>query len=112
MKTALLTGRAGQDGAYLARFFLDKGYEVHGVKRRSYLFNTQRVDAIYQSLRVRDKRFFLHYYGDLSDSTNIIHSRQVTAGSSGLELGGQPLHFVKRQSGGFYYVIHRHFHTQ
>ncbi len=71
MKKALITGITGQDGAYLARFLLDKGYEVHGIKRRSSLFNTQRVDAVYQGLQAKGKRFFLHY-GDLTDSTNII----------------------------------------
>jgi GDPmannose 4,6-dehydratase len=71
MKKALITGITGQDGAYLARFLLDKGYEVHGVKRRSSLFNTQRVDAVYQGVHARNKRFFLHY-GDLTDSANII----------------------------------------
>lgn len=71
MKKALITGITGQDGAYLARFLLEKGYEVHGIKRRSSLFNTERVDAIYQGLHVKDKKFFLHY-GDMTDSTNII----------------------------------------
>jgi len=71
MKTALITGITGQDGAYLARFLLDKGYEVHGIKRRSSLFNTQRVDAIYQGVHVQNKRLFLHY-GDLTDSANLI----------------------------------------
>jgi len=71
MKKALITGITGQDGAYLARFLLEKGYEVHGIKRRSSLFNTQRVDAIYEGLHVHGKRFFLHY-GDLTDSANLI----------------------------------------
>ena len=71
MKKALITGITGQDGAYLARFLLEKGYEVHGIKRRSSLFNTQRVDAIYEGLHVPGKRFFLHY-GDLTDSANLI----------------------------------------
>ncbi len=71
MKKALITGITGQDGAYLARFLLEKGYEVHGIKRRSSLFNTQRIDAIYQGLHTANKRFFLHY-GDLTDSTNLI----------------------------------------
>ena len=71
MKKALITGVTGQDGAYLADLLLEKGYEVHGIKRRSSQFNTQRVDHIYQDPHVEDYRFVLHY-GDLSDSTNII----------------------------------------
>ena len=71
MKKALITGVTGQDGAYLADLLLAKGYEVHGIKRRSSQFNTQRVDHIYQDPHVEDYRFVLHY-GDLSDSTNII----------------------------------------
>lgn len=71
MKKALLTGITGQDGAYLAQLLLDKGYEVHGIKRRSSLFNTQRIDNIYQDPHIQDPKFKLHY-GDLTDSTNII----------------------------------------
>lgn len=71
MKTALIVGVTGQDGVYLARFLLDKGYEVHEIKRRSSLFNAQRINAIYQGLHDLDKRFFLHY-GDLTDSFDII----------------------------------------
>jgi len=71
MKTALITGITGQDGAYLAEFLLAKGYEVHGVKRRSSLFNTQRVDHLYRDLHEENVRFFMHY-GDLTDSTNLI----------------------------------------
>jgi GDPmannose 4,6-dehydratase len=71
LKKALITGVTGQDGAYLSQFLLDKGYEVHGIKRRSSLFNTQRVDHIYQDPHVDNQRFILHY-GDLTDSTNII----------------------------------------
>jgi GDPmannose 4,6-dehydratase len=71
MKTALITGVTGQDGAYLAELLLAKGYEVHGVKRRSSLFNTDRVDHLYQDPHVDHQRFKLHY-GDLSDSTNLI----------------------------------------
>lgn len=77
MKKALITGITGQDGAYLASFLLDKGYEVHGLKRRSSLFNTQRIDHIYQDLHETSARFFLHY-GDLTDSTNIIRIIQET----------------------------------
>jgi len=71
MKKALITGVTGQDGAYLAELLLSKGYEVHGIKRRSSLFNTQRIDHIYEDPHEKDVRFHLHY-GDLSDSTNII----------------------------------------
>lgn len=88
MKKALITGITGQDGAYLARFLLNRGYEVHGIKRRSSLFNTQRVDGIYQGLHVRDKRFFLHY-GDLADSTNIIRLVQKIQPDEIYNLGAQ-----------------------
>ena len=70
MKRALITGITGQDGSYLAEFLLEKGYEVHGIKRRSSLFNTQRVDHIYQDPHVENSRFKLHY-GDLSDTSNL-----------------------------------------
>jgi GDPmannose 4,6-dehydratase len=71
MKKALITGITGQDGAYLAELLLEKGYEVHGVKRRSSLFNTDRIDHLYQDPHEKHVRFKLHY-GDLTDSTNII----------------------------------------
>jgi GDPmannose 4,6-dehydratase len=71
MKKALVTGITGQDGAYLAEFLLSKGYEVHGVKRRSSLFNTDRIDHLYQDPHEKNIRFKLHY-GDLTDSTNLI----------------------------------------
>ena len=70
MKRALITGITGQDGSYLAEFLLEKGYEVHGIKRRSSLFNTQRLDHIYQDPHVENRRFKLHY-GDLSDTSNL-----------------------------------------
>lgn len=70
MKRALITGITGQDGSYLAEFLLEKGYEVHGVKRRSSLFNTQRIDHIYQDPHVENSHFKLHY-GDLSDTSNL-----------------------------------------
>jgi len=70
-KTALITGVTGQDGAYLAELLLDKGYKVHGIKRRSSMFNTDRVDHLYQDPHEPDPRLQLHY-GDLSDSTNLI----------------------------------------
>jgi GDPmannose 4,6-dehydratase len=71
MKLALITGITGQDGAYLAEFLLNKGYEVHGIKRRASLFNTARVDHLYQDPHEKDVRFFMHY-GDLTDATNLI----------------------------------------
>jgi GDPmannose 4,6-dehydratase len=70
MKTALITGITGQDGSYLAEFLLEKGYEVHGIKRRSSSFNTERIDHIYEDSSIHDNRFHLHY-GDLSDSSNL-----------------------------------------
>ena len=70
-KIALITGVTGQDGAYLAELLLDKGYEVHGIKRRASLFNTDRIDHLYQDPHVEHQRFMLHY-GDLTDSTNLI----------------------------------------
>jgi GDPmannose 4,6-dehydratase len=71
MKKAIITGITGQDGAYLAEFLLKKGYEVHGIRRRSSLFNTQRIDHIYNDLNIPAEHLHLHY-GDLTDSTNII----------------------------------------
>jgi GDPmannose 4,6-dehydratase len=76
-KTALITGVTGQDGAYLARLLLDKGYIVHGVKRRSSSFNTARVDDIYLDPREHETRFHLHY-GDMTDATNLIRLVQET----------------------------------
>jgi GDPmannose 4,6-dehydratase len=70
-KKALITGITGQDGAYLAELLLTKGYEVHGVKRRSSLFNTDRIDHLYQDPHINNAKFILHY-GDLTDSTNLI----------------------------------------
>jgi GDPmannose 4,6-dehydratase len=71
MKKALITGITGQDGAYLAELLLKKGYEVHGIKRRSSLFNTDRIDHLYQDPHVDNRNFVMHF-GDLSDSTNLI----------------------------------------
>ena len=70
-KRALITGITGQDGAYLAEFLLNKGYEVHGIKRRASSFNTERIDHIYQDPHDKDRRFHLHY-GDVTDATNLI----------------------------------------
>lgn len=77
MKTALITGITGQDGAYLAELLLEKGYKVHGVKRRSSLMNTDRIDHLYQDPHEADVKFTLHY-GDMTDSTNLIRIIQET----------------------------------
>jgi GDPmannose 4,6-dehydratase len=74
-KKALVTGVTGQDGSYLAEFLLEKGYEVHGIKRRSSSFNTERIDGIYEDPHAEDPRFILHY-GDMTDSTNLIRILQ------------------------------------
>jgi GDPmannose 4,6-dehydratase len=79
-KVALITGITGQDGSYLAEFLLEKGYVVHGIKRRSSLFNTQRVDHIYEDPQVENARFKLHY-GDWSDTSNLNRAFS-TCGSS------------------------------
>jgi GDPmannose 4,6-dehydratase len=88
MKRALITGVTGQDGAYLAELLLAKGYEVHGIKRRSSLFNTERVDHLYQDPHERDRRFILHY-GDLTDSTNLIRIVQEVQPDEIYNLGAQ-----------------------
>ena len=88
MKKALITGITGQDGAYLAEFLLEKGYEVHGIKRRSSLFNTDRVDHLYQDTHVKNRRFQLHY-GDLTDATNIIRLVQDIQPDEIYNLGAQ-----------------------
>jgi GDPmannose 4,6-dehydratase len=76
-KVALITGITGQDGAYLVRFLLDKGYQVHGIKRRASLFNTQRIDELYLDPHEENVRLFMHY-GDLTDGTNLISIIQET----------------------------------
>jgi GDPmannose 4,6-dehydratase len=76
-KVALITGITGQDGAYLAEFLLGKGYEVHGLKRRTSLFNTDRIDHLYQDPHVSNRNFILHY-GDMTDSSSLIHVVQKT----------------------------------
>ena len=87
-KVALITGITGQDGSYLAEFLLDKGYVVHGIKRRSSLFNTQRVDHIYEDPHVDNARFRLHY-GDLSDASNLTRIVQETQPDEIYNLGAQ-----------------------
>jgi GDPmannose 4,6-dehydratase len=88
MKTALITGITGQDGAYLAELLLKKGYIVHGIKRRSSIFNTHRIDHIYQDPHVDNQHFILHY-GDLTDSTNIIRIVQEVQPDEIYNLGAQ-----------------------
>lgn len=87
-KTALITGATGQDGSYLAELLLDKGYIVHGIKRRASSFNTQRVDHIYQDPHIEDARFFLHY-GDLTDTSNLVRIIQETQPDEIYNLGAQ-----------------------
>ena len=88
MKKALITGITGQDGSYLAEFLLAKGYEVHGIKRRASLFNTQRVDHIYEDPHVERQRFVLHY-GDLTDSSNLTRILQQVQPDEVYNLGAQ-----------------------
>lgn len=88
VKTALITGVTGQDGAYLARLLLEKGYLVHGVKRRASSFNTSRIDPLYVDPHVDGAKFFLHY-GDLTDSTNLIRIVQETQPDEIYNLGAQ-----------------------
>lgn len=87
-KVALITGVTGQDGAYLSELLLKKGYEVHGIKRRSSLFNTDRIDHLYQDKHENNNNFFLHY-GDLTDSTNLIRIMQETKPDEIYNLGAQ-----------------------
>ena len=88
MKKALITGVTGQDGSYLAEFLLEKGYEVHGIKRRSSSFNTSRVDHIYLDPHIENSKFVLHY-GDLTDSTNLIRIIQQIRPNEIYNLGAQ-----------------------
>ncbi len=88
LKVALITGVTGQDGSYLAEFLLEKGYVVHGIKRRASLFNTQRVDHIYQDPHIDNANFKLHY-GDLTDTSNLIRIVQETQPDEIYNLGAQ-----------------------
>ncbi len=88
MKKALITGITGQDGSYLAEFLLEKGYEVHGIKRRASSFNTQRVDHIYQDPHIEHQRFILHY-GDLTDASNLTRIIQQVQPDEVYNLGAQ-----------------------
>ncbi len=87
-KVALITGITGQDGSYLAEFLLDKGYVVHGIKRRASSFNTERIDHIYQDPHVEHARFRLHY-GDLTDTSNLVRIIQQTQPDEIYNLGAQ-----------------------
>ena len=88
MKKALITGITGQDGSYLAEFLLEKNYQVHGIKRRSSSFNTERIDHIYEDPHIKHSNFFLHY-GDLTDSTNLIRIIQQVKPDEIYNLGAQ-----------------------
>jgi GDPmannose 4,6-dehydratase len=88
MKTALISGVTGQDGAYLSEFLLNKGYAVHGIKRRASSFNTGRVDHLYQDPHEKDRRFFLHY-GDLTDTSNLVRIIQEVKPDEIYNLGAQ-----------------------
>src|SRR6202012_3134584 len=88
MKKALITGITGQDGSYLAELLLAKGYQVHGIKRRSSLFNTDRIDHLYSDPHESDRRLFLHH-GDLTDSTSIMRIVQRVMPDEIYNLGAQ-----------------------
>ncbi|MCG9709920.1 GDP-mannose 4,6-dehydratase [Pseudoalteromonas sp. Isolate3] len=88
MKKALITGVTGQDGSYLAEFLLEKGYEVHGIKRRASSFNTERVDHIYQDIHEENPKFFLHY-GDLTDTSNLTRILKEVQPDEVYNLGAQ-----------------------
>ncbi len=88
MKKALITGITGQDGAYLAELLLEKGYEVHGIKRRASLFNTHRIDHLYKDPHALDRKMILHY-GDLTDATNLIRILQQVQPDEVYNLGAQ-----------------------
>jgi len=88
IKKALITGVTGQDGAYLSEFLLKKGYEVHGIKRRSSSFNTERIDHLYQDPHAENKNFFLHY-GDLTDTSNLVRILQEVKPDEIYNLGAQ-----------------------
>ena len=87
-KTALISGITGQDGSYLAEFLVHKGYEVHGIKRRTSLFNTDRIDHLYEDPHVHDRNFILHY-GDLTDSSSLVHIVQKVQPDEVYNLGAQ-----------------------
>ena len=108
MKKALITGITGQDGAYLAEFLLAKGYEVHGVKRRTSLFNTDRIDHLYQDPHDKDRRFFLHH-GDMTDSSSLTRIiQQVLPDEIFLQVTDFSLCGQPPQEGGEAAADHRH----
>ncbi len=88
MKTALISGIAGQDGSYLAELLLSKGYEVHGIKRRASSFNTARIDHLYKDPHETDVKFHLHY-GDLTDTSNLVRIIQEVQPDEIYNLGAQ-----------------------
>ena len=88
IKKALITGITGQDGSYLAELLLEKGYEVHGIKRRSSSFNTSRIDHLYEDPHIQNRRFILHY-GDLTDSSNLIRIIEMISPDEIYNLGAQ-----------------------
>ena len=88
MKKALITGITGQDGSYLTEFLLNKGYEVHGVIRRSSSFNTSRIDHLYNDKKLYNQKLFLHY-GDLGDSSSLCRIIEKTAPDEIYNLGAQ-----------------------
>lgn len=100
LKKALITGITGQDGSYLAVFLLEKGYEVHGIKRRASSFNTQRVDHIYQDPHVQNQ-YFVMYYGDLTDSSNLTRILQEVQPDEVYNLGAQSHVAVSFESPGY-----------
>ena len=88
LRKAIITGITGQDGSYLAEFLLDKGYEVHGIKRRSSSFNTERIDHLYEDPHIDNQKFILHY-GDLTDTSNLIRIIQQVLPDEIYNLGTQ-----------------------
>ena len=105
MKKALITGITGQDGAYLAEFLLQKGYEVHGIKRRASLFNTDRIDHLYEDPHANRRHFILHY-GDLSDSSNLVRIMQEVKPDEVYNLAAQSHVQVSFESPEYLSLIH------
>ena len=109
-KTALITGVTGQDGSYLAELLIDKGYDVHGIKRRSSSFNTSRIDHIYEDPNVDQAKFKLHY-GDLSDTSNITRLLSEIRPDEVYNLGAQShvaVSFESPRVSCFFSTQHRH----
>ena len=105
IKKAIITGITGQDGSYLAEFLLKKGYEVHGIKRRSSSFNTERIDHLYQDPHESNKNLILHY-GDLTDSTNLIRILQEVQPDEIYNLGAQSHVAVSFETPEYLSLIH------